>query len=328
VFVPIRAFVGVALALGLVAAASAAPAPVVTPVPPFTPAPGSIAVPRQSGAPDPAGHRPPAVLVAPYVVPGTSAIAGAKPELTAELDVTPRGPLSDDVAIVQRRAGRIIRDYAVEMTKEIHLVVISDDWTYFRHLHPALDPNGRFTIALSFPHPGAYQVYSDTQPRGLAQQVFRFPLVVGTGGTPVRIGLPAATGPRVAVGPYVVALGSDRLAVGRETGIPVTITRDGKPAAGLRPYLGGAAHAILIDSRTLDYLHVHPVAAGGEGTPARDEQATMGDMTAMPALAPGATVPPHLALHVRAPSAGTYKLWLQFQAPAGVEVAPFVMTAG
>ncbi len=326
--VPIRAFAGVALALGLVAAASAAPAPVVTPVPPFTPAPGSIAVPQRSGAPESAGHRPPAVLVAPYVVPGTFAIAGARPELTAELDVTPRGPLSDDVAIVQRRAGRIVRDYTVEMTKEIHLVVISDDWTYFRHLHPALDPDGRFTIALRFPHPGAYQVYSDTQPRGLAQQVFRFPLVVGTGGTPVRMGLPDATGTRVAVGPYVVALGTDRLAVGHETMIPVTITRDGKPAAGLRPYLGGAAHAIVIDARTLDYLHAHPIPAGPGATPAHDEQAAMGDMAAMPALAPGATIAPHLVLHVRAPSAGTYKLWLQFQAPAGLEVAPFVMTAG
>jgi len=324
----IRAFAGAALALGLVATANAAPSPVVTPVPPFTPAPGTVVVPQQSRAPEGAGHRQPVALGAAYVVPGTFAISGAKPELTAELEVTPRGPLSDDVTIVQRRGGRMVRDYEAEMTKDIHLIVISDDWTYFEHRHPTLAADGRFTIALTFPHPGAYQVYSDTQPRGLAHQVFRFPLVVGAGGTPIRIDAPPATGPRIVVGPYVVTLGTDRLPVGREVRVPVTITRDGKLATGLRPYLGGAAHAILIDARTLDYLHVHPVPAGRGPTPAQDDEASMGGMAAMPQLAPRAAVPPHLVLHVLAPSAGTYKLWLQFQSPAGLEAAPFVMTAG
>ena len=42
-------------------------------------------------------------------------------------------------------------------------------------------------------------------------------------------------------------------------------------------------------------------------------------------MRPGTRVPPDLTLHVRAPKAGTYLLWMQFMAGGQVRTVPFVV---
>ena len=46
-----------------------------------------------------------------------------------------------------------------------------------------------------------------------------------------------------------------------------------------------------------------------------------------PAARSGGPVSGAMTLHVDAPQAGTYKLWLQFRGAGGLHVAPFVLVA-
>jgi len=43
-----------------------------------------------------------------------------------------------------------IRQYTVEMTKRLHMIIVSDDFTHFLHIHPVLGADGHFTIDAPF----------------------------------------------------------------------------------------------------------------------------------------------------------------------------------
>jgi len=70
--------------------------------------------------------------------------------------------------------GATIRRYDVEITKRLHLIIVSDDFRTFAHVHPTLGRDGHFTLLQRFPKAGSYHVYGDTVPTALPQQVFRF----------------------------------------------------------------------------------------------------------------------------------------------------------
>jgi len=113
------------------------------------------------------------------------------------------------------------------------------------------------------------------------------------------------------------------------------------------PYLGVAAHAVFISAADLTYVHAHAApaatpAAGGTGTATKHDMTGMAGMdmpgishvggghSGMPRIGgapmrPGTKVAPDLMLHVRAPKAGTYLLWLQFMADGQVRTVPFVV---
>jgi hypothetical protein len=73
---------------------------------------------------------------------------------------------------------------------------------------------------------------------------------------------------------------------------------------------------IFINTRGLSYIHVHPFHAGATTEEMHDMQ-----------MSQTLVVTPDLPLRVYAPQAGTYKLWLQFQASGKVYVAPFILVA-
>src|SRR5258708_5587486 len=98
-----------------------------------------------------------------------------------------------------------IKQYQIEMTKKLHMVIVSDDFKTFLHIHPALSPTGHFLITQQFPAPGTYFVYADALPNDLNHQVFRFKLDVGHASAPSSRTLPT-TGMGVETGPYEVDL--------------------------------------------------------------------------------------------------------------------------
>ena len=72
-----------------------------------------------------------------------------------------------------------IKSYQVEMTKALHVIIVSADFHTFLHVHPALGPTGHLVLKQDFPAPGTYLVYADGLPKGLNHQVFRYELTVG-----------------------------------------------------------------------------------------------------------------------------------------------------
>ena len=168
----------------------------------------------------------------------------------------------------------------------------------------------------------------------------RFDVMVGPGTAGRAPGVPQPTGLVGSDGRYSTRFAALGLHAGQETALRLETLRDGRPAPDVTPFLGVAAHAVFIDAMDLTYVHVHatPAAApdaGGTKTPMRHDTAGMGDtgddehegMAGMggPALRLGERVPPALVMHVLAPKAGTYLLWMQFMAGGAVRTVPFVL---
>ncbi|HEY1653496.1 MAG TPA: hypothetical protein VGF86_00105 [Candidatus Tumulicola sp.] len=266
---------------------------------------------------------------------GTGAIEGAfalqtdTPRAHAHLSANElRGnPLERqlDTWLTYPGSSRVIRSYRVDMTKYLHMIVISDDFRTFMHVHPKLKPDGHFLLDQSFPHPGRYHVYTDTTPAGDGQQVFRFDLNLGSAtrtSVPI-LGPPMTTG---TAGPYRVNISSDQLSISSESQIAVHIFKDGRPAGDLHPYLGALAHAVFINERDLSYVHVHPHAIQpGAASPNATAAGTAdSDMRALPSSEISS---PNMLLRVAVHEPGTYKLWLQFRGGSALYVASFVLTA-
>ena len=270
---------------------------------------------------------------APSGLAGHFALATGAPRTAARLVASPvaNDALARRLDIAYTAGGNVVRRYDVDMTKLLHLIVVDDEFRSFAHVHPPLAPSGHFTIEHRFPHPGLYHVYADAAPAQIGQQVFRFDLPVGDArAAGARDVTP--TGRNVAAGPYRVALDSTSLRAAGESVLRVRVTKNGKLANDLHPYLGALAHAVFLDAASLAYVHVHPLPPGGgaavSGTARGHDMPGMPGMTMdAPALPPGATSSPVMLLHVAVARPGTYKLWLQFRGGSGLYVAPFVVRA-
>ncbi len=213
-----------------------------------------------------------------------------------------------------------IFNYDIDMQKLIHLIVVRDDFQTFMHLHPVFHRDtGAFRQPFSKDAGHRYYAYADTTPRGLGQQVFRFTIAPdgSTGATqPTPQPFSATPSPAGAsAGPYGVALASTTLSANAPQSLDVTVSKDGRPAQDLTPYLGAAAHAVFIDTATLEYVHIHPALRGAPTT-------QMGAMN----MGVSAHAGPLMTLEVPPLPAGTYKLWIQFSGAGGaVYTVPFTI---
>jgi len=285
---------------------------------------------------------------------GAYALPDGRPKVGATLVATPgrSGVEMLDIAMTQLGKQHPVAKYDTELSKQLHVIAISSDFRTFVHEHadrPAA--NGHFRVAVPLPHPGLYHVYAGGVPSGIGQQVMRFELNVG--GAPAQPP-PATPAPspspfEAADGRYTARFDPFELRAGQESQLSLHLSRDGKPAPDVTPFLGVAAHAVFIGAADLTYVHVHvhatPAAApdtGGTGASMQRDLAgtaaaapaghqsmagmEMPDGDAMPPpLRAGAQVPPDLTLHVLAPKAGTYLLWIQFTAGGKVQTVPFVV---
>jgi hypothetical protein len=259
----------------------------------------------------------------PSPVPGAFALAGGQAQVEGTLTATPSGKTTDKLDIVLSKKGSTapLTRFDVELSKQMHVIAVSDDLKTFLHQHVTkVTTDGHFRLTMKFPRPALYHIYADSSPAGIGQQVLRFDLSVG--GTfqhqPANL---APSALESSSGGYTVKFDSLSLKAGDETMLHLQILKDGAPATDVKPFLGVPAHAVFIAADTLDYIHAHPMPVSGMGG-AMDMHM---DMTAEPKA--GEAVKPDLMLHVAAPQAGLYALWLQFNAGGKLQTVPFVAVA-
>lgn len=280
---------------------------------------------------------------------GAYALPDGVPKVSATLVATPGrdGAETLDIAMTLLGQQRPVTRYETELSKQLHVIAVSSDFRTFVHEHadrPAA--NGHFRVAMRLPRPGPYHVYADGAPSGIGQQVMRFELNVG-GAPAQQPAAPAPSPPEAADGRYAARFDPFELRAGQESQLSLHLSRDGKPAPDVTPFLGVAAHAMFINAADLTYVHVHATLAaapntGGTGAPMQRDLARTHDAApaghhgtagmetpsngAMPPpLRSGTRVPADLTLHVLAPKAGTYLLWVQFAAGGQVRTMPFVV---
>jgi hypothetical protein len=187
--------------------------------------------------------------------------------------------------------GATIRDFATEHTKRLHLIAVRRDLTGFQHLHPRQDADGTWSTGLELRDAGAYRVFADFRPAGGTATTLASDVLVGGSFTPLALPAPATA---TRVGGYDVSLRADGATAGREATLTYTISRDGRPVA-VEPYLGASGHLVALRAGDLAYLHVHPLEGGADAG--------------------------RIAFAATYPSAGRYRLFLQFRHAGRVHTA-------
>jgi hypothetical protein len=187
--------------------------------------------------------------------------------------------------------GETVRGFATEHTKRLHLIAVRRDLTGFQHLHPRQDANGAWSTDLELRAAGAYRVFADFRPAGGTATTLASEVLVGGTFTPRALPAPATA---ARVDGYDVTLRADGATAGREATLTYTVGRDGRPVA-VQPYLGASGHLVALRAGDLAYLHVHPLKGGADAG--------------------------RIAFAATYPSAGRYRLFLQFRHEGRVHTA-------
>jgi hypothetical protein len=200
-------------------------------------------------------------------------------------------------------AGAPVTGYTPTHERDLHLIVVRRDLSGFQHVHPSLGADGVWRIPLAVGAPGQYRVFGDFRPASRAKPVtLGVDLPAAGDYVPVPLPAPART---ASVDGYTVELAGD-LTAGAASGLMLRISRDGRPVSDLQPYLGAYGHLVALRDGDLAYLHVHPGGAPGDGRTAAG---------------------PEVAFHAEVPSAGAYRLYLDFQHAGRVHTAEFTAIA-
>lgn len=198
-------------------------------------------------------------------------------------------------------AGSPVTEFAELHEKQLHLIIVRQDTSGFRHVHPQLDDQGVWSMDWSWANSGSYKVYADFEPEALGRNITLSRIVEVAGDfTPNPV--PPLSNADESDGYQVQLNGS--LQVGKSEALTATVERDGVPVENLDPYLGSYGHLVAIRTGDLAYLHVHPEGEPGDGK-----------------TKPG----PDVTFFAKAPTAGTYRLFLDFKVEGTVHTAEFTV---
>lgn len=200
---------------------------------------------------------------------------------------------------VSDESGNPIKEFKLEHEKLMHLIVVSEDLTYFDHIHPEYQGEGKFTVMSTFPTGGAYKLYADYVPKGFSK-VVKSEMIQVEGN--MRTETPLKEGALTQViDSNEVKLTFDHLMAGMQTELNFNFqdVEKNEPIIDLQPYLGAVGHVVIISADTNTYLHVHPV----------EEKATGPEATFMTTF----------------PEPGIYKIWGQFKRDDHVFTVPFTV---
>jgi len=252
--------------------------------------------------------------------PGTFALLGGTPKIVSEFWAEHGTGLTATLKIRQFQPNGTtpILTYDVDMQHLMHLIVVRDDFATFAHLHPAFDTTtGTFSQRFTKQPNHKYYVYADTTPHGIGHQVFRF-TIERDGPQAALTPSSAASSADVKAGPYVVILAKTTLKANTPQKLDLSVVKGDDPAPDLAPYLGAPAHVVLIDTKTLQYAHVHPMLRGQTMSP---------DHKIMNPVIGTTHAGPFMQLMLPALPAGIYKTWVQIAGGPKLTVytAPFTL---
>lgn len=257
---------------------------------------------------------------------GTFALLGGTPQIVSKFWATQGTGLTYRLFVRQfTKAGAPIKAYDIDMQHFMHLVVVRDDFATFAHKHPAYNTTtGAFESAFTKVRNHRYYVFADTEPKGAGQQVFRF-LMESDGPYAMYKLSAAASAINSKAGPYTVTLATTTVAANVPHDVDLTVEKDDDPATDLVPYLGAAAHVVMIDMSTLEYIHVHPMLRG-QATP---QNASANSMRSMKGMTGSGKAGPFMKMELPPLPAGSYKTWVQISGGKDLKVytAPFTIVA-
>ena len=223
---------------------------------------------------------------APQAVRGLAVSEGGLTLKLARTTAT-RGRRFDLAFRIVDRRGRTVRDFDVQHTKRMHFIVVRRDMTGFQHLHPTQAADGSWSVPVTLRDAGSYRVFADFSVGGRAQTLADDVTVDGSVRSQL-LPLPVAS---ARVDGMRVSLAEGASTAAAESELAFDVTRGGTPVR-VQPYLGAQGHLVALREGDLAFLHVHP-----------DEHS--------------------LRFMAAFPTAGRYRLFLQFKTDGRVHTAAF-----
>jgi hypothetical protein len=207
---------------------------------------------------------------------------------------------------IQAADGTPVTVFEPDQTKLMHFYLIRSDLTGFQHVHPTMAADGTWSAPLGAALSGSYRVYAsfivkDTTGTAMPLVLSRPLTVPGASTKPTPLPAPA-TGTQV--DGYTLKLDTAQVMAGMDNPLTVTVSKNGTPVTDLQPYLDTYAHLTALHEGDLAFAHLHPQGAvnGDHGGPT-------------------------LSFAADLPTAGNWRLFLQFQTGGVVHTAAVTLTA-
>lgn len=237
-------------------------------------------------------------------LPGGLMVSERGYTLQPETGILPAGSATQLNFQILAADGEPVTEYEQSHDKDMHLIAVRSDTTGFQHVHPELSEDGTWSVPVDLTA-GTWRVFADFVPADNESDeglILGVDIAVAGEYTPEE--LPAVS--RTAeVDGYTVTLDGE-LVPGAESELTLSVSRDGEPVTDLQPYLAAYGHLVALRDGDLAYLHVHPAGTPGDG------QTESG---------------PAITFYTTVPSAGDYRLYLDFQHDGVVRTAEFTATA-
>jgi hypothetical protein len=197
------------------------------------------------------------------------------------------------LSVVDPSGGRVTHFETVH-EKLMHLFVVSEDLTFFEHVHPVPQSDGTFRIAVRPPGGGMYRLLADYYPSGSVPQLALATFFVS--GTPHPKQLELTRGEQTSENLTArFRAEPDPILSGFET----RLFYDLRPAEGLELYLGVWGHMLAVSEDLIDLIHIHPFLVTG----------------------------PLIQFNAIFPRPCKYKIWAQFQRQSVVNTFVFGVDA-
>lgn len=234
----------------------------------------------------------------PGDVPGL-AVAAHGYSLVPETTLIERGAPVPFRFRITDESGETVQDFDLEHERRMHLIVVRRDFEGFQHLHPRQLKDGSWETDLTLSEAGVYRVFADFATDG-ASLTLASDLSVPGPFEPSR--LPEPSGTSDAGDGYEVSLDSESPSAGGANAARFVVSRNGEELESVEPYLGADGHLVALREHDQAFLHTHPEGeAGGPGP---------------------------ISFAVEYPSAGRYRLFLQFKHGGEVRTAAFTQEVG
>lgn len=175
-------------------------------------------------------------------------------------------------------------DLNITHEKKLHFLVYDPSLQEFQHVHPEFDGQS-WKADLKFEVNGNYFVWAQGEVSADFEEFSTMTRLQVTGGSPAG---PSPSLPDVRVGNLsgtIATLSGETLRAGQMTMLDLIFTREDGSGADITPYLGAFAHVIVTAEDGESLIHAHP----------------------MNGVAPNEGM-----LHMTFPTAGNYRLWVQF----------------
>ena len=262
-----------------------------------------------------------------------------------------------DSLFFSKRQTPLIPDHG----KLMHLFAVrdhavGDDRAVLAHLHPTRVDSASFEAPLPTLPPlpaGRYWLYADVvHESGLARTLVASVDLPATGAAPTSpfggavdgdeawfVGRPTPTDAAAPLGDglTLAMVSAARLPAGRDTALRFVVRDAAGMPAEVEPYMGMAAHAMVLREDGRVFVHLHPSGTVSMAAQERLLRRERGDTALHGADQPAADAhaghaapvayPGTLAFPFAFPEAGTYRVWVQVRHAGRVRTAAFDVTA-